>query len=111
MTQRRCYAMDLPRGALLVEHAVTILRVDVKARTVSVLGADGDRYAFGIHDRVLIDDDTPIYVLPGADLVPRRRVACAVCNRVRLTTATNVGPVCNDCFADSRALLTPADES
>jgi hypothetical protein len=48
-----------------------------------------------------------VYVLPGADLVPRDRRVCAGCGKTRLTTRTNIGPVCNDCLAED--LKVPED--
>jgi hypothetical protein len=55
--------MDVPRGALLVEHAVVIADVRVLSRhgSVHITGADSALYRFAMSDRILIDEDTPEY--------------------------------------------------
>lgn len=61
MTPRPCYAMDVPRGALLVDHAIVIETVEVISAdgVVRIGGADGVLYRFAMSDRVMIDEDTP----------------------------------------------------
>jgi hypothetical protein len=53
--------MDVPRGALLVAHAVVIETVEVidEEGVVRIGGGDGILYRFAMSDRILIDEATP----------------------------------------------------
>lgn len=59
MTPRLCYAMDVPRGALLVDHAIVVETVEVDDGIVRLRTTDGEVYRYGTDERISIDEDTP----------------------------------------------------
>lgn len=55
---RACLAIDIPRGALLVDRGVAV-RIRVRGGLVQVDTADGISLLLEPSDSVLIDEDTP----------------------------------------------------